>query len=76
MKKDRTHRGNSATADRRWFLKGAAITTAAVGCGVLATNAMAVEVDAKNSMAVKSKAVKTGYQETEHVRAYYKHARF
>lgn len=70
MKKDKTNLPESETVERRSFLKGAAVTTAAVSGGALAANAMAAEHDDKVV------AVKTGYQETDHVKAYYKLARF
>jgi len=56
---------------RRSFLKGAAVTTAAVGAGAITTNALAEEVTAENK-----KTQKLGYQETDHVRDYYRLARF
>ncbi len=54
---------------RRAFLKGAAITTAAVGTGAVAGTAVA------SSETEPKKAVKQGYQETDHVREYYRLAR-
>lgn len=56
---------------RRSFLKGAAITTAAVGSGALAADALADKADAE-----KNPATKQGYQESEHVKEYYRLARF
>jgi anaerobic selenocysteine-containing dehydrogenase len=70
MKKDIQKLKQPRVAERRSFLKGAAITTAVVGAGALASNAVADTVD------VSETAVKNGYQETEHVKAYYKLARF
>lgn len=59
------------TADqRRSFLKGAAVTTVAVGGGALAANAVA---DQPQEEVVE---LKKGYQETDHVRDYYRLARF
>jgi len=56
---------------RREFLKGAAVASAAAGAGVLATNAVADETAPES---VESQQL--GYQETDHVRAYYRLARF
>ena len=55
---------------RRTFLKGAAVTTAAVSGGALAANAVADQPE------TEAPAKKLGYQETEHVREYYRLARF
>jgi len=55
---------------RRTFLKGAAVTTVTVGSGALAANAVAEQV------APKAPETGQGYQETAHVRDYYRLARF
>jgi len=60
-----------AVTKRRSFLKGAAITTAAVGSGAITANTLAEDVTAEDK-----KPQKVGYQETDHVRAYYRLARF
>ena len=54
---------------RRAFLKGAAVTTAAVGTGAVAGTAAA------SSDAEPKRAQKQGYRETDHVREYYRLAR-
>ena len=54
---------------RRAFLRGAAVTTAAVGAGAVAGTAVAAEEVAPK------KAEKHGYQESDHVREYYRLAR-
>lgn len=64
------HSKDSGQAARRSFLKGAAVTTAAVGSGALAANAVAEQV------AQEAPKSKQGYQETAHVRDYYRLARF
>jgi len=58
-------------SERRTFLKGAAVTTAAVGSGAITANALAEDVTKENK-----KPQKVGYQETDHVREYYRLARF
>jgi len=55
-------------ADRRDFLKGSALSVAAAGVAVVASKAASA-----NEVKVASGA---GYQETEHVKAYYASARF
>ena len=56
---------------RRSFIKGAAVATAAVGSGALAANALAEDTSTDTK-----KPQKMGYQETDHVRDYYRLARF
>ncbi|MBX2869171.1 MAG: twin-arginine translocation signal domain-containing protein [Acidiferrobacterales bacterium] len=56
---------------RREFLKGAAVASAAAGAGVLATDAIADETTSETK-----KSQSLGYQETKHVREYYRLARF
>ncbi len=60
---------NQPETDRRAFLKGAAVTTAAVGAGVVAPGALA---DVPETLKPEKKS---GYRETDHVRAYYRLAR-
>ncbi len=60
---------NQPKKDRRAFLKGAAVTTAAIGTGATATGVLA------DTQAPPKEVTRTGYQETEHVRAYYQLAR-
>jgi len=71
MKKTANKRRESDVSQRRSFLKGAAITTAAVGSGALAAEALAEQTDAENT-----EAVSQGYQESDHVKEYYRLARF
>ncbi len=71
MKKVENMERPESDAERRSFLKGAAITTAAVGSGAFASNTLASETEA-----TKSAPTKLGYQETEHVKEYYRLARF
>jgi hypothetical protein len=54
---------------RRSFLKGAAVTTAAVGTGIASRGVIA------DNDAEPKKAIRQGYQESDHVRAYYRLAR-
>ncbi len=55
-------------ADRRDFLKGSAVSVAAASVAVVASKtASANKVDVASGL---------GYQETEHVKAYYASARF
>jgi len=55
-------------ADRRDFLKGSAVSVAAASVAVVSGNAASAnEVDVSSGL---------GYQETEHVKAYYASARF
>ena len=56
---------------RRSFLKGAAVAGTAVGAGALTTQTLA-EATAKGAEPAQS----SGYRETEHIRKYYKLARF
>ncbi len=71
MMKDTKAKTKQEITARREFLKGAAVASAAAGAGVLATNAVADETTPES---VESRQL--GYQETEHVRAYYRLARF
>ncbi|MGI9319152.1 MAG: twin-arginine translocation signal domain-containing protein [bacterium] len=71
MKKTVKTPRNSEVSRRRSFLKGAAITTAAVGSGALAANALAEQADTE-----KTETAKQGYQESDHVKEYYRLARF
>jgi len=57
-------------SERRRFLQGAAVASAAAGSG-LAANALADETATETV-----KKEKLGYHETEHVREYYRLARF
>ena len=66
MNKDATEK-----VQRRTFVKGTAVAGAAVSTGVLSTRAMAESLDEE-----PKKTAHKGYQETEHVREYYKLARF
>ncbi len=70
MKDTETKKEQTQTA-RREFLKGAAVASAAAGAGVLATDAIAEEAASETS-----KNQSLGYQETDHVREYYRLARF
>ncbi len=54
---------------RRAFLKGAAVTTAAIGTGAAASGVLAGTEETTETVA------KQGYRETDHVRAYYRLAR-
>jgi hypothetical protein len=54
--------------DRRSFMKLAGLGAAGASIGLGATEAIAAEADAKQEHA--------GYRETEHVKAYYRMARF
>lgn len=56
---------------RRSFLKGAALTGAAVGSGAATTGAMA-----DDSQPGVEPPAREGYRETDHVRDYYRLARF
>jgi hypothetical protein len=71
MKKTVKTSRQSEASGRRSFLKGAAITTAAVGSGALAGEALAERTDAD-----KPPVTTQGYQESEHVKDYYRLARF
>ena len=71
MKKSVKTSRQSEASGRRSFLKGAAITTAAVGSGALAAETLAEQTDAD-----KSPVTKQGYRESEHVKEYYRLARF
>ncbi len=61
---------DAPTVKRRAFLKGAAVTTAAVSAGAITGQAVAEDLEVN-----KSKS-KQGYQETKHVKEYYRLARF
>lgn len=54
---------------RREFLKGAAVTTAVIGTGAASSGVLA------GTEETTKKVEKLGYQETDHVRAYYRLAR-
>ena len=69
MKQETKKLKGSGVVERRSFLKGAAVTTAAVSGGALASNAIA-------DTEVSDVASNSGYQESDHVKAYYKLARF
>lgn len=56
---------------RRAFLKGSAVTGAALGAGAVTTEALAEAVNDQPEK-VKNK----GYRETDHIRKYYRLARF
>ena len=56
---------------RRSFLKGAAVTTAAVTSGALAGDALAAQTEAESAPIATP-----GYQETAHIKEYYRLARF
>ena len=56
---------------RRNFLKGAAVAGAAVSTGAVTQATHAEVTDSK-----PEEVVKKGYQETDHVREYYRLARF
>lgn len=56
---------------RRKFLKGTAVASAAVGTGALSAQTLA---DVANDQPDTPEP--TGYRETEHIRAYYRLARF
>ena len=71
MKKTVKTSRQDEVSERRSFLKGAAITTAAVGSGALAANALAEPADAEKKLVTEQ-----GYQESEHVKEYYRLARF
>ena len=71
MKKTVKTSRQSEASGRRSFLKGAAITTTAVGSGALAAEALAEGADAD-----KSPVTKQGYRESAHVKEYYRLARF
>jgi hypothetical protein len=60
---------NKPEKTRRSFLKGAAVTTAAVGTGVASRGVLA------GDETTPEKAARKGYRETDHVRAYYRLAR-
>ncbi|NKB76781.1 MAG: twin-arginine translocation signal domain-containing protein [Gammaproteobacteria bacterium] len=57
--------------DRRAFLKGASATAVAVGTGAVSANVLADATSAEIKPVVKE-----GYRETDHVREYYRLARF
>ena len=62
---------NPDKVQRRSFLKGAAVAGAAVGTGAVSTQTLA------NAAAEQTEPAKnSGYRETDHIRAYYKLARF
>ncbi len=56
---------------RRSFLKGTAVAGTAVGAGVLTTQTLAESV-----VEQPAPAENKGYRETEHIRKYYRLARF
>ena len=56
---------------RRKFLKGTAIAGAAVGSGAITTEALAEATTEK-----PEKPETLGYRETDHIRTYYRVARF
>ena len=58
-------------AGRRSFLKGAAVTGAAVGAGAVTPQTLA-DVSVEDP----PKAENKGYRETKHIREYYRLARF
>jgi hypothetical protein len=62
---------NTEKAQRRSFLKGAAVVGTAVGAGVLSAQALA-EATIEKPKPVANK----GYRETDHILEYYKAARF
>ncbi len=61
---------DASKLNRRSVLKGAAITTVAVGTGAVTGQTMA-----EDTSSVKPKS-KQGYRETKHVKEYYRLARF
>ena len=61
---------DTSKPNRRSVLKGAAVTTVAIGTGSVAGQAMAEDIST-----VKPKS-KQGYRETRHVKEYYRLARF
>lgn len=63
-------KSDTSNIKRRSFLKGAAVGTAAVSAGVISNQAVAEDVD------VSKTKLKQGYQETKHVKEYYRLARF
>lgn len=65
----RTEKDQSRQLDRRSLLKGASLALGAAGVTATATAAAAAPVD-------DSKPRQAGYTETDHVRTYYKHARY
>ena len=56
---------------RRSFLKGAAVAGAAVGTGAVTSQTLADVAEEQ-----PEKVAKKGYRETEHIREYYRLARF
>ena len=69
MKKDKT----SFTADRRMFLKGAAVAggTAAL-TAVSATGLVDQDTEEKQAPDVTEKSASKGYHETQHIKDYYR----
>ncbi len=61
---------DASTVKRRSFLKGAAVTTVAVGSGAISHKVVAEQ---KPEDKVKPKQ---GYRETDHIKEYYRLARF
>ena len=66
MKKPTTEK-----VQRRSFIKGAAVAGTAVGAGILSAESLA-EATVENPKPVSNK----GYRETDHIREYYRLARF
>lgn len=61
---------DTTTVKRRAFLKGAAVTTVAVGSGALTASAVA------ESESARTKKPDKGYHESPHIKDYYRLARF
>ncbi len=62
---------------RRAFLKGAAVAGVALGAGVAAGQAVADAGETADSAGASDQPVAPkGYRETEHIRDYYRSARF
>lgn len=62
---------DSKTAHRREFLKKSAVAGAAVGSGAVSGGALAATPDE-----VPQKSAQKGYRESEHIKEYYRLARF
>lgn len=71
MKRSKQKISKQQELPRRDFLKTAAVAGTVVGSGVVSAQAISDVVATE-----EPKSVKTSYQETDHVREYYKSARF
>ena len=71
-----TTRAKTPRRDRRSFLKGAAVAATATTAAAVGAAAVAGTETGNAEVAESAKPEHTGYRETEHVRTYYRLARF